>query len=213
MRDTSLLACTPARERLLPLPGFPAGGDAMTTSLKLYQTVDALNVVREWIYEHDDEIRNAEGALPDELAALLEQAETDLETKAESVALFVRELYSNAKAVRDERDRLDARVRHYERAAESLKDYLKFQLERSGIAKVEGKLATVRLQKSPPSIKALLDQDALARMKADPATTEYVETIPQSFRVDNDTVRAAWKEGRELPAGIEVVQSNHVRIV
>jgi hypothetical protein len=187
-------------------------GKAMTATLKLYETVDALNVVREWIYENDEAIRAAEGALPDELAALLDTAEIDFKGKAENVALFIRELIANAKAVREERDRLDSRVKHYERAAESLKAYLKINMELADVPKVEGKLVTVRLQKSPPAVKVLLDQDTLGRMRAELHTALFVKTIPESFTVDTDYAKAVWKNGGELPQGIEVTQGQHVRI-
>lgn len=184
----------------------------MTAALKLYETADAIAVVREWVYEHDDLIRNSEGALPDELAALLETAEGDFKAKAENVGLFIRELVSSSKAVKDERDRLDARAKHYDRAAEGLKAYLKCQMERSGIPKVEGKLVTVRLQKNAPAVKCLLSQDDLGRMRAEPELSSLVVTVPESFRLDADAVKAEWKAGRELPVGITVEQGQHVRI-
>lgn len=184
----------------------------MTATLHLYEITDALNVVREWIYENDEAIRAAEGALPDELAELLNGAELDFKAKAENVALFIRELVSNAKAVKEERDRLDARAKHYERAAESLRTYLKFQMQLADIPKVDGKLVTVRLQKSPPAVKVLVDQDTLGRMRAELHTVLFVKTIPETFTVDTDYAKAVWKNGGALPEGIEVTQSSHVRI-
>lgn len=184
----------------------------MTATLKLYETTAALDVVREWVYENDELIRASEGVIPDELASLLDQAELDFKAKAENVALFIRELLANAKAVREEKDRLDSRVRHYERAAEGLKAYLKFNMERADIPRVEGKLVTVRLQKNPPAVKVLLSQEELASMKAELHTSLFVQTIPESYRVDTDYVKAVWKNGASLPQGIEVEQGKHVRI-
>lgn len=184
----------------------------MTATLKLYEMTDALNVVREWVYENDEAIRAMEGALPDELAELLSQAELDFSAKAENVALFIRELLSSAKAVKEERDRLDARARHYERAAEGLKNYLKFEMQRADIPKVEGKLVTVRLQKNAPAVKVMLDQDTLGRMRSELDTAMYVVTVPESYRVDTDYAKAMWKAGKELPEGIAVEQGQHVRI-
>lgn len=185
----------------------------MTATLKLYETVDALQVVREWVYENDEAIRAAEGALPDELAALLESAEIDFKVKTENVALFVRELLANAAAVEAERNRLDARVSHYKKAAESLKGYLKGQMERADIPKVEGRLVTVRLQKNPPAVKVLATQEELAAMRDELHTSLFVTVVPESYRVDTDYVKAVWKNGAELPAGITVEQGQHLRIV
>lgn len=184
----------------------------MTTMLRLYEITDQLDVVRDWLYEHDEEIRAAEGAIPDELAALLNEVEGDFKSKAENVALFVRELIANSKAVKEERDRLDAKAKHYERSAESLKAYLKLNMERADIPKVEGKLVSVRLQKNPPAVKVLLDQETLGKMRDDLETALFVTTVPESYRVDTDYAKAVWKQGASLPQGIEVVQGSHIRI-
>lgn len=185
----------------------------MSATLKLYEYTDALDVVKAWVLEHDDEIRAAEGAIPDELAELLSSAELGFSEKAENVALFIRELLANAEAVKAEKNRLDARVRHYERAAESLKGYLKEQMQRADIPKVEGKLVTVRVQKNPPSVKVLLDQETLSAMRDKPETMLFVQTVPESYRVDTDYVKALYKNGTQLPQGITVEQGCHVRIV
>lgn len=156
----------------------------MTASLKLYETVDALDVVREWVYEHDEEIRAMEGALPDELAELLALAEGDFKAKAERVALFVRELLANASAVKIEATRLAARQKHYEKAAEVLKDYLQLQMEAAGMDKVEGNLCTVALQNSPPSLK--VDQAAWPQERL---RELYVKESGQVGEVQFHTVR------------------------
>ena len=185
----------------------------MTATLRLYEATDALDTVREWLLEHDDEIRASEGALPDELAALLEEAEGTFREKAERVALFIRELLANAEAVKAEEARLCARRKHYEKSAEGLKAYLLFQMQAAEIPKIEGKLITLRVQKSPPSVKVLIEQEKLAEMRESPETMLYVETVPESYRVDTDYAKAIWKNGGTLPQGIEITQKSHVRIV
>jgi hypothetical protein len=42
---------------------------------RLYEATDAIEIVRDWILEHDEELRANEGALPDELAELLAKVE------------------------------------------------------------------------------------------------------------------------------------------
>lgn len=185
----------------------------MTAALKLYEAVDAIDVVRAWIYEHDEEIRAMEGALPDELAELLAQAEGDFKSKAERVALFVRELLANAGAIKVEEQRLAARRQHYEKAADGLKAYLKLQMEAADIPKVEGKLVTVRIQKNPPSVKCSLTPDDIGRLRADPGTERFVAVIPESYRIDAKAVLEGWKSGEVIPAGFTVEQGSHLRIV
>lgn len=182
----------------------------MTASLKLYEAVDAIDVVREWIYEHDDEIRAMEGALPDALAELLAKAEGDFKAKAERVALFVRELLANAEAVKIEETRLAARRKHYERAAEGLKAYLKMQMELADIPQIKGQLVTVRLQKSGPSVTApAFSQEDLARI-----LDEYVRVVPETRSLNSAAIIAHWKATGESPIeGVTVGQNQHIRIV
>jgi hypothetical protein len=180
------------------------------TVLKLYDTVDALLIVEEWIYEHEDELRASEGVLPQELADLLAAAQVDFKTKTERVALFIRELLSNAVAVKEEEKRLILRRQHYEKAAEGLKGYLLHELERAGEVKVEGQLATVRVQKSPPAVTCELPQDELAALSL--MTTGLITVVPVSYRVNRDGVLEAYKAKHMLPAGIIVSQGTHIRI-
>lgn len=182
----------------------------MTATLRLYDTVDQLEIVRQWIDEHSDEIIAAGGELPPELAALLDQAEGQLTEKVERVGLYVRELLLTSKAIEEEAQRLhDAAVAKL-KAANHLKEYLRGQLERAEITTVKGKLLTVRVQKNPPSVQC-----------ADPATLytelgeEWIERrVVESFVVRRDYVLAAYKANEPpIPLGIDVTQGSHVRLV
>lgn len=172
----------------------------MTASLKLYEYGDALDEIRAQLFD-------AEGEITPELEAALTDAEGDFSWKAERVALFVRELQSNAKAVKDESCRLALRAAQYERTAEGLKRYLQREMERVEIPRVDGKLINVRLQKSPPSVVSTLDENALREIPA-----AYVTLVPESYRLNAKQVIEAWKSGAEIPAGIEVTQNLHIRI-
>lgn len=171
----------------------------MTATLRLYEYADALDGIRAQLFD-------AEGDLTPEIEAALNAAESDFATKAERVALFIRELQSNAKAVKEEATRLTARAAQYERTAEGLKHYLQREMERVEIPRVDGKLISVRLQKSPPSVVSSLSEDALREIPA-----AYVAIVPESYRINAKQVIEAWKDGRPLPAGIEVVQGQHLR--
>lgn len=178
----------------------------MTAALTLYAWGNELDRVKEMLYA-------AEGEWTPEIEAEFEAVELGFTEKAERVALFIRELQSSAKAVKSETERLAARAKSFERAAENLKGYLLAQMERAEIPKVEGRLVTVRVQKSPPSVKTTLDQDTLGRMRSDLHTALFVKTVPESYGLDTEYVKAIWKNGKPLPEGIEVSQGVHVRIV
>jgi hypothetical protein len=176
------------------------------SGLKLYEATEALLIVDQWLDEHADEIIASGGELPPELAALIDQATAQLEGKVEKVALKVRELLATAGAIALEAKRLSQRAKACENGAEALKAYLKAQLERAGQTKVEGKLATVAIQKNgQPSI----------------TVTKPIEDLPKAWRyqppapapiLNRDAVLTALKLGEEIPEGIEVVTGTHLRI-
>lgn len=173
--------------------------------LRLYDHTAALETVHDWLIESG-------GELTPEIEALLEEAEEGFAEKAERVALKVREMEAEAKAAKEEADRLAARARSLERGARSLKDYLLEQCHRIGKHVVKGALATVRVQKSPPSALCTIPEDALAELKNDPAYARFIREIPASYRFDARAAIEAVKAGEELPEGIYTEQRTHVRI-
>jgi hypothetical protein len=171
--------------------------DVKTASmgLKLYELPDAIREVEAAIIE-------AEGEITDEIADRLDHLEGEFERKAEYIALLSREAKAEAKAVKQEEDRLAARRRAAENRERRLKDYLLFSMRKLGVERVEGDRAKVRVQANTrPSIEWVGDEDA----------------IPEPFkriRVDLDGRAAydAWKAGAELPEGFRVEVGSHVRV-
>lgn len=126
----------------------------MSAPLKLYEHVDAYDVVLSWIDEHEEEISAAGGVLPDALQHLLDEAEGSLTQKAERTALVVRNQEATAEAIRSEISRLAALQSSCTRKSELLKSYLKQQMERAGMPKIEGILAKLWIQKNGrPSVR------------------------------------------------------------
>lgn len=170
--------------------------------LRLYDHTAALEIAHEWLIESG-------GELTPEIEALLEEAEEEFGAKAERVALKVRELEAEAKAVKEEADRLAARAKAATNGARSLKDYLLEQCHRAGQLAVKGKLATVRVQNSPMAALCTIDP---AAVKDDPEYAPYIAEVPVSYRFDAKAAIEAAKAGAELPAGIYTEQKTHVRI-
>lgn len=185
----------------------------MTQALKLYEHVDAYQVVLDWMEEYEGEIVAAGGVLPPELEELLEEIEGDLQTKAGRTALVIQNLLANAKAAKGEAERLAALAKSYERQAEGLKAYVKRELERAGVAKVETPTAKVAIQRnSRPSLRL-----------ADPAR------IPEQFKIqppppppvfDGQGAYEYLRDAKLLPAepgtieldGIVIELGTHLRI-
>lgn len=126
----------------------------MATVMKLYETVDALDTVLEWLEENETTIRENGGVIPEELDELLEQVEGDFEEKVKRVALMVQNLKASASVAKSEADRLKAAAKSYENQADALSNYLHAQLNRAGVPRVETPVVKVRVQRaSRPSIQ------------------------------------------------------------
>lgn len=172
------------------------------SGLKLYEISQARVVLDTWLAE-------SEGELTPELEVMLNELDGQADEKIERVALYVRERSAHAAAVKEERDRLAAIVKREEKAAESLKGYLKLQMERLGKTKVNGLLATIAIQSNPPSVTSTLTNEELHQMAH---VCDFVVTVPASYRIDRDVVLARHKEGKPLPAGVVVERGSHIRI-
>ncbi len=179
----------------------------MTTAIKLYELSDAREILDDWLAE-------SEGELTPEIETLLAELDGKTDEKIERVALFIREQVAEAAAVQVEEDRLRGRRKAREKAAESLKGYLLRQMDLLGKTKVQGLLATVAVQKNPPSVTTALNDGDLMDAFSDPSNPvgEFVREVPASYRLDRDAVMAAYKNGGQLPEAIVVTTGSHIRI-
>ncbi len=178
----------------------------MPETMTLYQISDAREILETWLSE-------TEGELTPELEAMLDELNGKADEKIERVALFIRETLANAEAIKTEEVRLNARRKAREKAAESLKEYLHREMDRLGKTKVQGLLATVAIQKNPPSVTCALD-DAMLRMAKESGSVlgEFVREVPASYRIDRDAAMVAYKMGGQLPPEIVITAGSHVRI-
>lgn len=171
--------------------------------MTLYEATAALAITDEWLEEFG-------GELTPELEAAIEQAEGDFATKAERVALKVKALEAEAKAIKEEEERLATRRKARENGAKSLKTYLGRMLEAAGKDKVNGTLVTVAFQNNPPSV-VVPDGADLAELAE--AGAPGIEHIPASYAVNKRAVLDAYKANPDsLPNGWAVVQGRSVRI-
>lgn len=173
--------------------------------MKLYEIAEAREILETWLAE-------SEGELTPELEQMLNELDGKEDEKIERVGLFIRERSAEAKAVREERDRLDALMRRDERAVESLKGYLKAQMERLGKTKVNGLLATVAIQaNSQPSVTTTMDAEQIYQL--DDASRPFVKREEKVvYTMDRDAILAAWKTEQPIPATIVVERGCHIRV-
>lgn len=168
----------------------------MTAVLKLYEISDAMQAIAEALIE------NGGDTITPELAGQLDAIEGEFEQKVERCVLYIRNLEATAEAAKQEAQRLTVLATSRTNAADSLKRYVKGEMERTEHLKVETPLIVARVQKnSAPSVAYTGSLDTLP--------TEYVR-ITRSL--DSRAVIAALKAGAALPEGVAVETGTHLRI-
>lgn len=134
--------------------------------------------------------------LPEEaIADTLEGLEGQLQEKAVNVAAFLRHLEATAEAIKDAEARMAKRRRAIEHRAAGLRDYLKLNMEATGIRRIESPWFDLAIHTNPPAVE-IDDEEAV------PAEFKH-EVI--TIRIDRSALKAALKEravpGARLTAG------------
>lgn len=163
----------------------------------------------------DEQLEATEGEITPEIEAALEALDGRIDEKIERVALYVREQEARAEALKIEAARLTARRAAAEKRATSLREhYLLPLMTRLGKTKVNGVLATVRVQLNNPVVKGEVSEEVIEDLaKRKPFWTRYK---PATWELDKrailDSVKADAGAQFELPEGLQVVREPGVRI-
>jgi hypothetical protein len=147
-----------------------------------------------------DALAEIEDLPPEAIADTLEGLAGAWEDKALNVARYVRNLESEAAAIEEAKKRMDARAKATANRAARLKEYLKAELERTGLKPKAPDLA-LRLQSNPPAVTI----DDAAMVPEDYRRTETVTTLLKS------EIGAALKAGQVIP-GARLVRSQRLVI-
>lgn len=154
-------------------------------TLTLRDTSDLLLLVDAWIEQHIDELELNGGALPDDLAALLDEVQGSRETKGEAIVFKLDQYSGNAASAKATKDRAARREKVWMNTIAALKAYAVREIERAGGEKIKAASATLRVQtNSQPSTEIRFDQAqllAFADAKTGPLvrfiTVERVATV------------------------------------
>src|SRR3990167_4418700 len=115
------------------------GGTMARNNLRLYDIPDAIRAI-------EAEIIDAQGEMSPEIEGQLDDLQETFSSKAEYIGLLALEAKAEAAGVRQEAERLSARVRTAENREKRLKEYLFTCMNRLGIQKVEGAAVKLRIQ-------------------------------------------------------------------
>jgi hypothetical protein len=130
----------------------------------------------------------------------LEMLTGQIDIKVTNIALLVKQLQAEERALADEIGRLQDKWQARQNKIEWLKRYMLEAMQLANITKTTDVRAEVRLQANPPSVN-IVDEKAI------PA--DY--WLPQEPKLDKAGIRDMLKEGRPIP-GAELVQTVGVRI-
>jgi riboflavin biosynthesis pyrimidine reductase len=157
---------------------------------KLYELSSQYNQIFYTMTEESDF-----NQLEETLAAI----EEEFEVKAENIAKLIKSLDGDAKAYKEEVDRLSSRKKTIENHQDRLKAYLESNMTALGKDKIKGNVFTIAMQNNPP--RAVVDSEG---------------DIPECYKVTeihivkSDILRDL-KQGKEIP-GAHIEQSVSLRI-
>ena len=155
-------------------------------------------------YQHELELLADSGEVPPEqIAETLDALDGDIKDKAIQVAAFSQNLEATAQAVREAAKAMLARADRIERRAESVRQYLLFNLQATGITKVECPWFTLSVRRNPPAV--VVDSEA------DIPLEYFVEPLPPPPRLDKEAVKRAIRDGKDVP-GAHLFQSERLEI-
>lgn len=157
----------------------------MSTISPLYSLASDYNDLKKLVADDDVSLEAIENTL--------EGVEAQFEQKAQAVLIVANGFDHNVAAIDAEIKRLTDLKRSYTDKQTSLKEYLRYNMERTGISKIECDLFKITLRKGSPVVKvtdeSLLDDD-------------YVN-VKTTITPDKRKIGAALKDGKEV-AGAEL---------
>lgn len=138
----------------------------------------------------------------EQLQEMLNGLEGKIEEKIENTIKVVRSLEAQAKAIKDEEERLKARRTSIENSATRLKENVETIMKRMELEKVKGQLFTISLQSNPPKV-VVLDEFHIPQ--------KYFVTPQPVPQLQKKEIIEAWKNGVDIP-GVQVVQEKSLRV-
>lgn len=154
-----------------------------TSTLRLYEIADTYLQALEALAEMED--------LPQEaIADTLEGMAGTFEDKAVNMGAYIRTLEAEASSIEDAWKSMERRQHSLKRHAGRLRDYLKRQMERTGLTKVKNHYLALRVQANPPGV-------AIEDEKRIPERYKHAEIAVKLLRSE---IARALKAGEDVPS-------------
>lgn len=163
--------------------------------MKLYEIADSFRIIQELLDNESDESKVE--LLKDTLDAI----EGDLEVKVENIVKYMKNLEAEAKAYKEEADRLSAKKKSVENKIEGLKNYLSTTLTSLNIKQVNAGIFKVKFQKSPASANIIDETKVPKKYK-----------IKQPDKIDKKAILDDLKNGVKVKGCELINDKEHIRI-
>ena len=148
------------------------------------------------------------GEIPeDAVADTLDGIEGEFEQKADNIACLIKELRLEAQAIKEEADRLTARQRQKQAAADRLARYLQAHMQAMGKGKIETARNRITIKKNPVSCKILDEDTVLGFLQLHGMADCY----KQETTIKKRELLMRLKDGDEIP-GAELDVSERIEI-
>lgn len=129
--------------------------------------------------------------MPDEVIAdTLESMKGDVEVKAANVAFVIRNLDSFADQIKEAESEMSKRRKAIEARADRMRQYLKDNMIRCGITKIESPYFKLSIRDNPPAVSI----DDGSQIPSD-----YWREIPASMEIDKKLILQAIEDGFDVP--------------
>lgn len=127
-----------------------------------------------------------------------EELALELQNKSSNIIGFIRNSESYIEASKAEEKRLAERRKSIENRMDKFKEYVKQNMEKLNLEKVDTEIGTLSLRKNPISVE-IIDEDKI------PA--EF-KTIVQTVKTDKKAIADAFKSTGELIEGVKINTEN-----
>ena len=125
----------------------------------------------------------------------LDGMEQELVRKAENVAVYIKNMESEAKTLKAEEDKLKARRQAKENAAKRMREYLMDCMKQANISKIDEPRAVISLRNNPESVEISDQNDFISWANED--HDEYLRY--KAPEINKTAVKNALKSGAEIP--------------
>ena len=134
----------------------------------------------------------ADSDMPEDcIADTLEALEGEIEDKCINIAAFIRNLEASAEAIKNAESEMVKRRKAIESRADRIREYLKSNMERVGISKIESPWFNLAIRKNPPSVVIDVQESIPDDYWKQP------ETPPPC--IDKKLIASAIKDGFDVP--------------